>query len=725
MKLMPNSRSVMPFTALVGQEAMKTALVLNAINPGIGGVLIRGQRGTAKSTAVRALARLLPEIEVIAGCRYRCDPETPASWCDDCRARADAGTPLVVERRRMRVVELPVNASEDRVVGTIDTEAAIKLGERRFEPGLLADANRGILYVDEVNLLDDHIVDVLLDAAAMGWNVVEREGISFSHPSRFILVGTMNPEEGDLRPQLLDRFGLCVDITGLRDLDERVRIMERDSQRTWDGPGLDSQFLDSEDHLKAVIQEAKQLLPRVQITPTIGWFIALVCIDAGALGHRADIVVSSAARTVRAWDEAERVVRARAAGVAAEAGERPVVTTADATTAAELALAHRRRNRQDGVAQPGGAAAERSRERLEEIAQEAEAAVVSEQTSESGAEPPDDSGSGEEGESPGQVQGSEQATQAVTRRSAEQLFEGEIFPVRKIALPRDRRSRSTTGKRSSSRSSDKRGRYVRATQTEKTTDIAFDATMRAAAPHQVRRRADQPADRVGPALHLERQDLRQKVRHRRTGTLIVFVVDASASMDAEQRMQATKGAVLSLLRDAYLRRDKVSLVVFSGRAARVVLQPTASVDLAEQRLQRLTVGGTTPLTHGLVAGLRIVRTERLRDPTVYPLMVLISDGRGNISLFGEEPLVEAQRVAEQLGADGVHMLVIDSARDHTTRPLPRVGLRTREPLFGGYGFNACRDLADRAGGEYLGLYDLSQGAIVEGVEKTLRGRMAQ
>src|ERR1700693_5806005 len=408
---MPNSRSLMPFTALVGQEAMKTALVLNAINPGIGGVLIRGQRGTAKSTAVRALAKLLPEIDVIAGCRFRCDPAAPANWCDDCRARADAGIAPVVERRRMRVVELPVNASEDRVVGTIDTETAIKLGERRFEPGLLADANRGILYVDEVNLLDDHIVDVLLDAAAMGWNVVEREGISFSHPSRFILVGTMNPEEGDLRPQLLDRFGLCVDITGLRDLDERVRI-----------------------------QEAKLLLPRVEIPPTIGWFIALVCIDAGTLGHRADIVVSGAARTVRAWDEADAAVRLGTAG-ATDA----VVTTADAITAAELALAHRRRVRQDGVSQNAGAAAERARDRMEEIAEEAEAASISEQTAEDGEQPPDDAGSGDEGESPGQVQGSEQATQAVTRRSAEQLFEGELFPVRKIALPRDRRTRSETG----------------------------------------------------------------------------------------------------------------------------------------------------------------------------------------------------------------------------------------------------------------------------------------
>jgi magnesium chelatase subunit D len=715
----------MPFTALVGQEAMKTALVLNAINPGIGGVLIRGQRGTAKSTAVRALARLLPDIDVIAGCRFRDDPATPANWCDECRERFAGGATPVGERRRTRVVELPVNASEDRVVGTIDTEAAIKFGERRFDPGLLADANRGVLYVDEVNLLDDHIVDVLLDAAAMGWNVVEREGISFSHPSRFILVGTMNPEEGDLRPQLLDRFGLCVDVTGLHDIDERVRIIERDAQRGQDSAQLEREFAGAEQHLQAVIEEAKRLLPSVGITPTIGWFIALVCIDAGALGHRADIVVSGAARTVRAWGEADRVVTARTAGIGAEPAEGLLVTTADATTAAELALAHRRRARQEGGSQAAGAATDRARERFEEMAQEAEAAIVSEQTSEQSDEAPDDSGSGEEGESPGQVQGSEQATQAVTRRSAEQLFEGEIFPVRKIALPRDRRSRSTTGKRSPSQSSDKRGRYVRATQTEKTTDVAFDATMRAAAPHQMRRRAEQPADRVGPLLHLERQDLRQKVRHRRTGTLIVFVVDASASMDAEQRMQATKGAVLSLLRDAYLRRDKVSLVVFSGRSARVILQPTSSVDLAEQRLQRLTVGGTTPLTHGLVAGLRIVRTERLRDPTVYPLIVLISDGRGNISLFGEEPLVEAQRVAEQLGADNVHMLVIDSARDHTTRPMSRVGSHNRAPLFGGYGFNACRDLADRAGGEYLGLYDLSQGAIVEGVEKSLRGRMAQ
>src|ERR671929_2132050 len=231
-----------PFTAIVGQDKMKLALVLNAIHPAIGGVLIRGEKGTGKSTAVRALARLLPELNVVADCIYRCDPDAPESMCPDCRDRLARGDVLPRARRRMRVVELPINASEDRVVGAIDIEAAIKSGERRFEPGVLAEANRNILYVDEVNLLDDHLVDVLLDAAAMGVNVVEREGISVWHPSRFILVGTMNPEEGELRPQLLDRFGLCVDVRGLRDPDQRIEIAELDAAFRSGDPAFAARF---------------------------------------------------------------------------------------------------------------------------------------------------------------------------------------------------------------------------------------------------------------------------------------------------------------------------------------------------------------------------------------------------------------------------------------------------------------------------------------------------
>src|SRR5437588_7507479 len=216
----------LPFTALVGQQQMKRALLLNAVDPGIGGALVRGDRGTAKSSAVRALARLLPDYEAVQGCPYRCDPAIPSRFCDDCRRRAKEGS-LPVVRLPMRIVELPINASEDRLVGSIDIEAAVRAGTRRFQPGILAEANRNLLYVAEVNLLDDHLVDVLLDAAAMGVNVVEREGISIWHPARFILVGTMNPEEGDLRPQLLDRFGLTVDVEGIKDIGQRVQIVER------------------------------------------------------------------------------------------------------------------------------------------------------------------------------------------------------------------------------------------------------------------------------------------------------------------------------------------------------------------------------------------------------------------------------------------------------------------------------------------------------------------
>ncbi|MGA8016004.1 MAG: magnesium chelatase subunit D family protein [Candidatus Dormiibacterota bacterium] len=711
---------VLPFTALVGQEPMKTALILNAVNPAIGGVLIRGQRGTAKSTAVRALSGLLPEIEVVEGCRFSCSPASGDLLCDECRARQLAGEHLPLVTRSMRVVELPINASEDRVVGTIDIERAIKAGERSFEPGVLAEANRNILYVDEVNLLDDHLVDVLLDAAAMGVNTVEREGMSIAHPSRFILVGTMNPEEGELRPQLLDRFGLCVDVSGLRAVAERVAVMQRDIDRQLDSLAQDRSRQPDQDRLRAVISKAQELLPLVEISAEMRWFIALACLDAGVLGHRADIVVMRTALTLCALRQAEAVL---GAAPGHEPSPSPLeVTPEDIAIAAELALRHRRRDRPgDGSPSQGSPkAAERQRERMEELAEQARAeAAMTDADSDDSHQSAEDSDQ-ETGDRTAEQRGDEASGQEVKRHAAEQLFEGELFPVKSIKLPRDRKSRSATGKRSSSETRDKRGRYVRAVQVEHTTDVAFDATLRAAAPHQPRRRAGRVSG--GPALRLEKQDLRQKVRRRRTGTLIVFVVDASASMDAEQRMQATKGAVLSLLRDAYVRRDKVALVVFSGRTARVALSPTNSVDLAESRLQRLTVGGTTPLTHGLVAGLKLVRTERLRDRNVYPLIVLISDGRGNISLFGEEPLVEAQRIAEQLGHEHIRTLIIDSARDTTVAQLPPIGAASHHPLFGGYGFNACLDLAVRSGGEYLGLYDLSQGAIVAGVEKTLRGR---
>jgi Mg-chelatase subunit ChlI len=295
---------------------MKTALVLNAINPAIGGVLIRGEKGTGKSTAVRALARLLPEQEVVAGCRFGDKPSDRESLCLDCQARLQSGETLATTTRRMRVVELPINASEDRVVGTIDIEAALKEGSRRFEPGVLAEANRNILYVDEVNLLDDHIVDVLLDAAAMGVNIVEREGVSVMHPARFILVGTMNPEEGELRPQLLDRFGLCVDVEGIRDLEQRVAIVEK--RAAWeDNPGqFFADHKEAEDDIRDRIAEGIATFPEVTISRAILQLIAELSIALEVDGHRADLVCSRAAQAEAAYEEVPEVGTEHVARVA-------------------------------------------------------------------------------------------------------------------------------------------------------------------------------------------------------------------------------------------------------------------------------------------------------------------------------------------------------------------------------------------------------------------------
>jgi Mg-chelatase subunit ChlI len=317
------SAVIFPFTAIVGQARMMRALILNAVDPRIGGVLIRGERGTAKSTAARALAALLPEIRVVADCRFSCDPERPETWCDECRERSALGEDLPITTRRIRLVDLPVSATEDRVVGTLDIEKAIQRGERHFEPGVLAAANRGILYVDEVNLLDDHVVDLLLDSAAMGINVVEREGISFTHPARFMLIGTMNPEEGDLRPQLLDRFALCVDVRGLIHSAERMAVLERCIEFEEDPVVFREEWLPQEEQLSQTVAHAKQIVDQVTYTrrdlSTIANLTASLHVD----GHRADLVILKTARAHAAFDG------------------RSTITEHDILLAAELALPHR------------------------------------------------------------------------------------------------------------------------------------------------------------------------------------------------------------------------------------------------------------------------------------------------------------------------------------------------------------------------------------------------
>jgi Mg-chelatase subunit ChlI len=319
------TRTIYPFSAIVGQERLKRALILNAINPRIGGVLIRGEKGTAKSTAVRSLARLLPQIDVVADDPYNSSPTNPSLMSNDVLARFRTGEELPVTHRPTPLIDLPVAASEDRVVGSLDLEHAITEGQRRFEPGLLAQANRGMLYVDEVNLLDDHLVDVLLDAAASGVNTVEREGISISHPARFILVGTMNPEEGELRPQLLDRFGLVVEISGITDITGRIAVIERRMAFDANAEAFTAQWQPEEQQLAERIVTARAILPAVQLSRSDMAAVAALVLELGVDGHRADLAILETARTHAAW-----------------AGHTQL-TLEDIRLAAELALPHRMR----------------------------------------------------------------------------------------------------------------------------------------------------------------------------------------------------------------------------------------------------------------------------------------------------------------------------------------------------------------------------------------------
>ncbi len=324
LSLARSKRLLYPFAAIVGQERMLRALILNAINPSIGGVLIRGQKGTAKSTAVRGLAEVLPGIEVVVGCRFGCDPRDEENLCWECADRLDEGV-LPTEVRPMRVVDLPVGATEDRVVGSLDMERALRGGERAFEPGILAEANRGILYVDEINLLDDYVVDALLDAAAMGMNTVEREGVSASHPASFIIVGSMNPEEGELRPQLLDRIALQVEVEGIIDVEQRVEIIERRGAFARDPVKFREDFKAESDRLRTRIVAAKKLLPKISTGKGELRKIAKICVEFGVDGHRADIMIERAARTNAAFEGRDRV------------------ETSDIVTAAEMVLPHRMR----------------------------------------------------------------------------------------------------------------------------------------------------------------------------------------------------------------------------------------------------------------------------------------------------------------------------------------------------------------------------------------------
>lgn len=572
-----------PFSALVGQDRLRLALLLCAVHPEIGGVLIRGEKGTAKSTAVRGLAAVLSAVD------------------DDAR-----------------LVELPIGATEDRVVGSLDLQKVLRDGEHAFSPGLLARAHGGVLYVDEVNLLHDHLVDVLLDAAAMGRVHVEREGISHSHESRFVLIGTMNPEEGELRPQLLDRFGLTVDVAASRDVDVRVEVIRARMAFEADPQTFVERYAAADAELADRIAAARKMIGSVELPDSELRRIAALCAAFDVDGMRADLVVARTAVAHAAW---------RGATTVAEE---------DIRVAAELALPHRRRR--DPFDDPG-----LDPERLEEAMQQAgESAAQSE--AESGPDPDfdpdfDPPGGGADPGSEGQpAQGSSKSSS--TRPSAPP---SAVFRTRTLVVPGV--GEGAPGRRSRARN--RTGTPIAATSDPGSGHgLHMFATLLATVGRQ-----------QGAGLPRPRpEDVRRAVREGREGNLVIFVVDASGSMAARDRMSAVTGATLSLLRDAYQRRDKVAVITFRQQDAQVLLPPTTSVHIASRRLARFDTGGKTPLAQGLLAARDLVVREKARDRARRSLVVVLTDGRAT---GGPDPLGRTRQAAAALAAEGAAAVVVD------------------------------------------------------------------
>ncbi|GAA1204872.1 putative cobaltochelatase [Prauserella alba] len=684
-----------PFTAVVGMGELRLALLLCTISPSIGGVLVRGEKGTAKSTMVRALAGLLPDVDVVDDCRFSCDPAAPDPSCPDGPHRTAASS-----QRPARLVELPVGAAEERVVGSLDLERALRDGVTDFQPGLLAGAHRGMLYVDEVNLLHDHLVDTLLDAAAMGRVTVEREGASVSHAARFVLIGTMNPEEGELRPQLLDRFGLTVEVSSSRDAAERVEVVRRRLAYESDPDAFAAGYADDDASLAAEIAAARKLLPSVELTDGALLQIAEVCAAFEVDGMRADIVTARTAAAHAAWCG------------------RTEVSTEDIRVAARLALPHRRRRNPFDA--PGI-----DSEQLEQALQDAQPPEDDSDGSDrdgdgdgpdsgpdGGDGPEDPDGGGPDDDGPGggpdggpgggmpdenpqheprnpqhgdADAGSEDgaAPPAEQRAGTDTPYRAKLFTV-------DGTGAGADGRRS--RSEGERGRIVGVRPDgERSGSPHLVATLRAAARHRPHR--GPRADGAGPVV-LPR-DLRFARREGKEGNLVLLCVDASGSMGSKTRIREVKTAVLSLLLDAYQRRDKVGLVTFRASEAAVALPPTSSVDVAATRLEELPTGGRTPLAEGLTRAAEVLRVEALRDGDRRPLLVVVTDGRAT---SGPEALERAHTAADGLARTGVSAVVMDCETGRM-----RLGL--------------AKTLAGRLGAEHVAVGDVAAEKLTDEVKR--------
>ena len=607
---------VYPFTAIIGQDLMKLALILNAINPKIGGILIKGMKGTAKSTAVRALADVLPEIEYIKPCSFNCNPFDKKEMCHSCQQKYfNKGVPKEdIEKKKMMVITLPINATEDRVIGTIDINRALKEGIKALEPGILAEAHRNILYIDEVNLLADNVADVLLDSAAMGLNIIEREGISFHHPANFILVGTMNPEEGNIRPQLLDRFGLSVDVERIQDVEKRMKIVKYVEAFQRDPHAFIDKFEKDQANLRKKILKARDILNDVIISEELLEKTVKLCINFQTDGHRADITITRASKTIAALDG------------------RINVNEDDIKTAAKLSLGHRLRKLpfEDQAL---------NEQELEQIIEELESKDKFNQEDLSNIE--------------------ERTNKLINTQ--EEIFDIDrnVHLEEIIENKKSKTNLNVSGQRVLHPTSDKKGKYIGGEKPinynfSSVNDIAINETINKAAVDL----DNQEMFSRGGQLIIKDEHLQSKKRKGKSSYCVIFCVDASGSMGVKDRMKTVKGAIFSILQSNYVFRDKVALVVFRENKAEVILPPTRSTDLAFKMLQEIPVGGTTPLVEGLMKSIQVAQEEWKKNTGYIPLIILLTDARGNV--YYNDAIEDVLNTGRYIANQGIEMLIIDT-----------------------------------------------------------------